>query len=128
MILLRVLRPDKTVPALKKYIADDKYIKPVDIIRPNDFFGDNMKKVVEFYLQNFVADRGVNEALLVGELQKYTLNNEPAEITYMRVVESLPIGLDVNKMTTEYLVRLYRLRKEMLKFKRNYILKLVISS
>lgn len=110
---------------LNKYIANKDFVNPIDIIRPNDFFGSNMKKIVEFYLKNFVADRGMNEALLVGELQNYTLNNEQAEIVYMKMVEKMPIGLDIKKMSYEYLVRLYRLRKEVLKYKRNYIMKLV---
>ncbi|MCQ2466057.1 MAG: DNA primase [Clostridia bacterium] len=110
---------------LNKYMVDPEYIKKIDIIRPNDFFGNNMKSIVEFYLDSFVEGRGVSEALLVGELQKYTLNNEQAEIAYLKAVEKLPIGMNINKLCIEYLVRLYRLRKELLRYKRDYLLKIL---
>lgn len=110
---------------LKGNLTDPQYISTPDIIRPGDFYGENMKKIVEFFLTHFVKGVGLREDVLVGELSNYNLNNEQAEIVYIKYAEKMPLNMGVSRLRGEYLIRLYKLRREMLLQKKTYILKML---
>ncbi|MBO7452336.1 MAG: DNA primase [Clostridiales bacterium] len=107
---------------LKDALLDPNIIDPLDIVRPADFYGKNMQLIVEYMLTHF-SPKGINEAALIGELGKYLINGEKAEIVYLKESEKLPLNLGVTRLSGEYLIRLCKLRKEMLMQKKLYIVK-----
>lgn len=107
--------------ALKGNLGDSSLIKPTDIIRKGDFYGANMSSIVEFFLSHFVKGTGVRDDILIEELRKYNLNNEQAELIYLQASEKIPFDIGVNKLRNDYLVRLYKLRREMLLQKKVYL-------
>ena len=58
-------------------------------------------------------------------MSNYNLNNEQAEIIYFRFAEKMPLNMGVTRLRGEYLIRLYKLRREMFLQKKSYILKLL---
>ena len=108
---------------LKGDLYNSSFIDTPDIIRPADFYGKNMKEIVTFFLSNFIPQSGVKEAVLIGELRNYNLNGDQAEKIYFRHSDNIPLDMPLAKLRNEYLVRLYKLRQEMLLQKKNYILR-----
>jgi len=71
-------------------LADAKRIERTDVIRKNDFTGANIREVVDYFLKNFDAKRGINEALLVNKLSEYLFNGMQAEKFYMAYCDQVP--------------------------------------
>ena len=71
-------------------LADAKRIERTDVIRKNDFTGANIREVVDYFLKNFDAKRGINEALLVNKLSEYLFNGMQAEKFYMAYCDKVP--------------------------------------
>ena len=97
-------------------MADQSKIELTDVIRKNDFRGDNLKEAVDFFLKHFDAKRGVNEALLINKLSEMLFNGMQAEKFYMVMCERVP-----QEPTEElYGVRCDKCSKELLKLQELY--------
>lgn len=95
---------------LKGNLCDPKVIKQEDVLRPGDFYGKNMQNVVAFFLNNFEANYGVSDAMLINELSKYVFNGMPAEEAYLKICDETPEIRNVDVLRDTYLSTLYRLR------------------
>lgn len=93
---------------LKEHLATD--VDREDVLRPGDFRGENMKKIIEFFLKNFDERYGINEALLINELSKTTLNGMPAEEVYLRACDQFNDSNNSDVRRDEYLMTVYDLR------------------
>ena len=93
---------------LKEFLATD--VNREDVLRPGDFRGENMKKIIEFFLKNFDERYGINEALLINELSKTTLNGMPAEEVYLRACDQFKDSNNSDVRRDEYLMTVYDLR------------------
>ena len=107
--------------ALKGHLGDPELINSTDIIHVEDFYGANMQAITKFFLRHFVKGSGVRDDILMNELRNYNLNNEQAEIVYLHCSENIPFDIGLNKLKTDYLLRLYKLRTEMLLQKKLYL-------
>ena len=101
-------------------LADAKRIARTDVLRKNDFGGENIKEVITFFLEHFDASKGVSEALLVNKLSEVLFNGMPAEKFYMAMCDKVPMEstpeaeIDMYKKTL-YEVRGKKCSKELLK-------------
>lgn len=86
-------------------LADESRIARTDVLRKNDFGGENIKEVVGFFLEHFDAKKGVSEALLVNKLSEVLFNGMPAEKFYMAMCDKVKeeaspeIEIDMYKKT-----------------------------
>lgn len=101
---------------LKKALADPEVIAREDLIRKGDFVGTNLKNIVGFFFDNFDPKFGTNDALLINEMSKYTLNGQPAEQVFLEVSQSIDDDLSFETIKGMYLYQLVQIR-------RNYLLK-----
>lgn len=108
---------------LKESLADASVIELCDVLRPSDFLGDNIKKVIDFFLKHFDAKTGVSDALLMTELSKYTFNGLPAESAYLQIDSTINDNMTLPVLRGFYLVQLYSLRKNRLLIDRNRLAK-----
>ena len=91
-------------------LADAKRIERTDVIRKNDFTGANIREVVDYFLKNFDAKRGINEALLVNKLSEYLFNGMQAEKFYMAYCDQVPAAPSENAECDMYKKILYDVR------------------
>jgi hypothetical protein len=106
-------------------MADQSKIELTDVIRKNDFRGDNLKEAVDFFLKHFDAKRGVNEALLINKLSEMLFNGMQAEKFYMVMCERVPQEPTEEAEIAKYKKCLYGVRcdkcsKELLKLQELY--------
>lgn len=106
-------------------LADQSKIELTDVIRKNDFRGDNLKEAVDFFLKHFDAKRGVNEALLINKLSEMLFNGMQAEKFYMVMCERVPQEPTEEAEIAKYKKCLYGVRcdkcsKELLKLQELY--------
>ena len=103
-------------------LADQSRVELTDVIRKNDFTGENIREVVDFFLKHFDARKGVSEALLVNKLSEYLFNGIPAEKFYMAMCEKVPAAPTPEAEADMYKKVLYDVRakkcsREMLKLR-----------
>lgn len=106
-------------------LADESRIDRTDVIRKNDFRGENMKEVVEFFLKHFDVKRGVNEALLIDKLSELLFNGMQAEKFYLVMCERVPVEPTQEAEVAKYKKCLYGVRcdkcsKDLLKLQQLY--------
>lgn len=105
---------------LKERLATD--VDMEDVLRPNDFSGENMKKIVEYFLKNFNDESGVSEAVLVDELSRHVINGERAELVYFKVSDSIRETNNMSIIRDEYLALLYAIRiKQLDRIEKAYV-------
>lgn len=108
--------------ALRENLADSSFIALEDVIRPKDFNSRNMQAIVTFFLNNFDVENGINEAFLINEMSKYTLNGYPAENVYISAAEKIDKDKDYKTIRGMYLSLLYKIRlNSLMKYKRHLI-------
>ncbi|MBR1796670.1 MAG: DNA primase [Clostridiales bacterium] len=71
-------------------LGDASKVDRNDVIRKNDFMGQNMRDIVGFFQTHYDERSGVSEAVLITKLSEVLLNGIPAEQFYHRVDEALP--------------------------------------
>lgn len=103
-------------------LADERRIDRSDVLRKNDFTGENMREIVQFFLEHFDAQKGVNEAVLINKLSEYLLNGIQAEMFYLKMNESVPAEPSEDAEVDMYKKSLYQVRcrkctREMLKIR-----------
>lgn len=98
-----------------------EHVKKELILRPNDFYGENMKTLVTYFLSHFVAGQGVREDLLVMALRDMLFNGKIAELVFIENMEKIPLYSDSVRLAGEYKLRIIKLRRDMLLNKKKYI-------
>lgn len=93
-----------------------------DVLRPNDFTGENMRNVVTYFLQHFDASYGMREDLLLNKLSQMVLNGMAAEEVYLKACEENRKMPNSKAELDTYLVKLYDLRlKHLDKMEKKFI-------
>jgi len=113
---------------LKGALADESIIRRDECLRPMDFVGNNMKQIVSIFLENFVPGSGVNEAILINILSKFSLNGEPAESLYLKVDSSFENMTSFEVIRSSYLLQLYKIRRNNLRKERSKAIELLDST
>lgn len=91
-------------------LADQSRIELTDVIRKNDFTGNNIREVVDYFLKHFDARVGINEALLVNKMSEYLFNGMQAEKFYMAMCDKVPAAPTHDAETDMYKKILYVVR------------------
>ena len=103
-------------------LADGSKIEIADVIRKDDFRGENIRLVVDFFLKHFDEKKGVSEALLVNKLSEVLFNGIQAEKFYLAMCDKVPaeptieVEVDMYKKTL-YEVRCKNCSRDMLKLR-----------
>ena len=126
IVFLQELKLFVMAVRLKENLATD--IDREDVLRPGDFRGANMKKIVEFFLKNFDERYGINEPLLINELSKTILNGMPAEEVYLRACDQFKENGNYDVKRDEYLITLYDLRLKQIEGMEKMIVKYLESA
>ena len=112
---------------LKENLADPSCIKTTDIFRPDDFLGDNMKKCAECFFNCYKPESGLIESMFIGELSSLIINGNKAEIAYLSAAANVEETKNIMLIRGKYLTSLYAQRKMILKGKRNFLVKKLVS-
>lgn len=123
IVFLQELKLFVLAVRLKENLATD--IDREDVLRPGDYRGANMKKIVEFFLKNFDERYGINEPLLINELSKTILNGMPAEEVYLRACDQFKESSNYDVKRDEYLITLYDLRLKQIEGMEKTLVKLI---
>lgn len=91
-------------------LADNKRVDRMDVIRKNDFRGQNMKDVVSFFLDHFEVGVGVRDSVLLSKLAELNFNGMKAESFYLRMSESMPFEITPEAEIDRYKKSLYEVR------------------
>jgi len=95
---------------LNRSLADKEIIDIHDVLRPGDFTGENMKKIVDSMLKNFDVETGINEALLISDMSQLLLNGTKAEELYLKACSEIKEDRDDQVLKDNYLITLYDIR------------------
>ena len=100
-----------------------------DVLRVNDFVGENMKAVVEYFLKNFNASYGVREDILLNKLANYKFNGKPADEVYLNACYTIRDSNIEKVQLDSYLLKLYEIRiKKLDMAERKFVSKLTSSN
>ena len=91
-------------------LADQSKIDRKDVLRKNDFQGENIREAVKFFLVHFDAKTGVSEGVLISKLSQLLFNGMKAEIFFDRVNSSLSQEANEDAEIAKYKQALYRVR------------------
>ncbi|MBR6483920.1 MAG: hypothetical protein IKT14_02780, partial [Clostridiales bacterium] len=98
------------------------------VLRPGDFTGENMRKIVDSMLKNFDGEEGINEALLINDMSSLLLNGTKAEELYLKACSEIKEDRDDQVLRDNYLITLYDIRLKRLDITEKALMKKYMSA
>ena len=113
---------------LNTKLADKEFVDIHDVLRPGDFTGENMRKIVDSMLKNFDGEEGINEALLINDMSSLLLNGTKAEELYLKACSEIKEDRDDQVLRDNYLITLYDIRLKRLDITEKALMKKYMSA